>query len=283
MSPVLYSAKVGALSSSKIHSADGKRSRYLPKDIGQMYYGNKSAFTFLRDPPLGSGSGHSSSSPLMDALLDFFGFCFIFVRLGKRLGISWHPNWGTTGPWTTSGRRFMAWIPFSPSAAGKTPLGGKIIWIEKARSTRPGPPSWLNCWLFLCQTRFTMLNFGAFRLSCHRLVFFGAGTERVMWTPTCVQSFQRPKKRMKRWRDLRGKHGKTTGNQIKKAIESTWSWPCTSIQTFLKVLAGDVYRADCHFLPQATLSACFFTVVVSFPCGTEAEYFENPFAEPWVC
>lgn len=26
--------------------------RYLPKDIGQQYYGNKSAFTFLRDPQL---------------------------------------------------------------------------------------------------------------------------------------------------------------------------------------------------------------------------------------
>ena len=25
--------------------------RYLPKDVGQQYYGNKSAFTFLRDPP----------------------------------------------------------------------------------------------------------------------------------------------------------------------------------------------------------------------------------------
>ena len=27
--------------------------RYLPKDVGQHYYGNKSAFTFLRDPSLG--------------------------------------------------------------------------------------------------------------------------------------------------------------------------------------------------------------------------------------
>ena len=37
------SSRVGSLSSMAV--------RYLPKDVGQQYYGNKSAFTFLRDPP----------------------------------------------------------------------------------------------------------------------------------------------------------------------------------------------------------------------------------------
>ena len=56
MPSVLYTTKARCSSCVKVTSFACSQSlahalRYLPRDIGEQYYGNKSAFTFLRDPP----------------------------------------------------------------------------------------------------------------------------------------------------------------------------------------------------------------------------------------
>ena len=177
--------------------------RYLPKDVGQQYYGNKSAFTFLRDPPRTCNCSRAATGFCSPTVTQVRQSC---ERLPGAGGCSWccaslevSSTWSLGGFWPRLD--FYNELPTKHFREGRAPGEREREVPELVTSVCVASPysgksvhSWaqvqnLRCELLLASRAAQ----GAWRCSCGAM---------------CLASLD-------------------------------------------QVLEGDIYRADCHFLPQA--------------------------------